>query len=125
MTTMVNILLVMGGSALGGGARYVLSSLIQQFNRSQFPTGTFIVNMLGCFLIGLLYAVHVRNPESNPGLKLLLASGFCGGFTTFSAFAAENLALFREGNFSVSLVYAVSSIILGITAAWAGSVIIK
>ena len=125
MTAIQNILMVMGGSALGGGARYLLSMLIQQFNRSPFPAGTFIVNLLGCFLIGMLYAAHIRNPETGPGLKLLLATGFCGGFTTFSAFAVENLSLFREGNFGVSLAYAGSSLILGIAAAWAGSVIMK
>ena len=125
MIELKNILMVVGGSAVGGGCRYLLSIFVQQFNRTQFPTGTFVVNTLGCFLIGIIYALSERHPVSTQNLKILLATGFCGGFTTFSAFAIENLELFKNGNTLLATLYIVLSVLLGISAAWAASTILK
>lgn len=125
MIELKNILLVVGGSAIGGGCRYLLSMLMQQFNRTAFPAGTFLINTLGCFLIGIIYSLSDRHPETSQNMKILLASGFCGGFTTFSAFAIENLELFKNGNTFLATLYIVLSVLLGVSAAWAASAILK
>ena len=125
MIDLKNILFVIGGSAVGGGCRYLLSVFIQQFNKSKFPLGTFSVNVLGCFLIGIIYVFADRHPLSSQNMKILLATGFCGGFTTFSAFALENLELFKNGNAMYASIYTLSSVIIGISAAWAAAIIFK
>lgn len=125
MIDLKNILFVIGGSAVGGGCRYLLSVFIQQFNKSKFPLGTFSVNVLGCFLIGIIYVFADRHPLSSQNMKILLATGFCGGFTTFSAFALENLELFKNGNALYASIYTLSSVIIGISAAWAAAIIFK
>ena len=125
MIDLKNILFVIGGSAVGGGCRYLLSVFIQQFNKSKFPFGTFSVNVLGCFLIGIIYVFADRHPLSSQNMKILLATGFCGGFTTFSAFALENLELFKNGNAMYASIYTLSSVIIGISAAWAAAIIFK
>jgi len=125
MIELKNILLVVGGSAIGGGFRYFLSVFLQQFIRTQFPAGTFVVNILGCFLIGVIYAFSERQPESSQPIKILLATGFCGGFTTFSAFAIENLNLLKNGNTLLAMNYIIGSVLIGVLAAWAGTVMVK
>ncbi|HOP14600.1 MAG TPA: fluoride efflux transporter CrcB, partial [Lentimicrobium sp.] len=97
---MLKILLFIGsGSFLGGIARYLLSKSIQQTVITSFPLGTFWVNITGCFLIGLIYGLSDRGTPISNELRLFLAVGFCGGFTTFSTFSHENLALLRDGSF--------------------------
>ena len=83
MIDLKNILLVLVGSAAGGSSRYITSLLIQSKNSSLFPMGTFVINLLGCFIIGIIYAIAARNASTGSDIKLLVATGFCGGFTTF------------------------------------------
>lgn len=93
--TLVSAVAVFVGSGLGGTCRWLLSQRIQSFVHSTaFPFGTLAVNMLGCFLIGMLYGVINRGGILNPQLRLMLTVGFCGGFTTFSTFINENYLLF-------------------------------
>ena len=120
-----NILFVIGGSAAGGGCRYLLSIFIQQFNKSKFPLATFSVNVIGCFLIGIIYVFAERHPLTSQNMKILLATGFCGGFTTFSAFAIENIELYKNGNNLYASIYILSSIIIGIAATWVATIIFK
>ena len=87
--------------------------------------GTFLVNIIGCFVIGLVYAIAARNATTGSDIKLLLATGFCGGFTTFSAFAFENLELFKSGMHLTALTYIILSITLGILAVVLGASLIK
>jgi CrcB protein len=125
MIDLKNILLVLAGSAAGGSARYVTSLIIQSKNTTQFPAGTFIINLTGCFIIGMVYAFAVRNATSASDIKLLLATGFCGGFTTFSAFAFENLELFKSGMHLTAFMYIILSVVLGILAVVLGAYLIK
>ncbi len=123
---MIKTLLFIGsGSFIGGVARYLTSRAIQNSVISSFPWGTFVVNITGCFLIGLLYGISERT--SNPGMewRLFLTVGFCGGFTTFSTFSLENMALMKDGNFIVMAFYAAGSVFLGLLATYFGNMIIK
>lgn len=125
MIDLKNILLVLAGSAAGGSARYVTSLIIQSKNTNHFPAGTFIINLTGCFIIGIVYAIASRNASTGSDIKLLLATGFCGGFTTFSAFAFENLELFKSGQYLTALLYIILSVVLGILAVILGAYLIK
>ena len=125
MIDLKNIVLVLVGSAAGGSLRYITSLMIQSKNSTQFPLGTFLINIIGCFVIGLVYAIAARNATTGSDIKLLLATGFCGGFTTFSAFAFENLELFKSGMYMTALMYIVLSVTLGILAVVLGASLIK
>jgi len=119
------LLLVGAGGFLGSIARFLASRFFQNHIPSAFPFGTFFVNIAGCFLIGLIYGLSERGSLFTTGWKLFLATGFCGGFTTFSTFANENLALLRDGDFFHFFIYTVLSVILGITATFLGVLITK
>jgi CrcB protein len=114
---------------LGGGAgsilRYLTSKLVTwKIGAVNFPLATFIVNITGCFLIGLLIGLSLRNQVLSTSMKLLLITGFCGGFTTFSTFSAENLQMYEAGNYGTLALYTLSSIVLGLLAVWGGAIII-
>jgi CrcB protein len=119
------LLLVGAGGFLGSVSRFLASRLIQSNLPSAFPFGTFFVNITGCLLIGLIYGFSDRSSLLTPGWKMFLAAGFCGGFTTFSTFANENLALLRDGNFFHFAIYTGLSVFLGITATFFGVLITK
>ncbi|MCA1757906.1 MAG: fluoride efflux transporter CrcB [Bacteroidales bacterium] len=123
---MFRILMIIGtGSFLGGVSRFVVSRMVQSSADSAFPFGTLMVNILGCLIIGIVYGVADRGTIITPEMRLFLAVGFCGGFTTFSAFAAENIALLRDGNVLYFALYAGISVFLGVLATWSGNVLIK
>ncbi len=123
---MIKTLLLIGsGGFLGSISRFLVSRIMQNHFPSSFPYGTFLVNIAGCFLIGLVYSISDRGVFINPGWKMFLAVGFCGGFTTFSTFANENLAMLRDGDFYHFAIYTGLSIFLGIAATLAGVLIPK
>ena len=97
---MLKTLLFIGmGSFTGGVLRYLISRYVQNFLTPSFPLGTLLVNILGCFAIGLFYGLFERGNLMNPNLKMFLTVGFCGGFTTFSTFMNENFQLIKDDNF--------------------------
>jgi len=111
---MKNILLIFLGGGFGSILRYLMSNYTQKlWNISSFPMGTFIVNILGCFIIGCLTSYFVKNDNY---LKYLLITGFCGGFTTFSTFSVENYSLWQNQQYGTLLLYVISSIVLGFAA---------
>ncbi len=114
---MKNFILVGLGGAAGSMLRYAVSLLLIS---RVFPLATLLVNIAGCFLIGLILALGIKNESFAGNWKLFLATGICGGFTTFSAFSAENLQLLQTGKMGLSLVYITASIVAGIVAAWLG-----
>jgi len=115
-----NILIVGIGGSLGSVARYLCQKYIHEWNPHPFPIGTFLVNVLGCFLIGIIYSLAEKGNLLGPEGRLLLATGFCGGFTTFSAFALENVNLLKTGNIFYFGLYTAGSVFLGIAATWLG-----
>jgi CrcB protein len=112
-----NFLLVGLGGALGSMLRYAVYLSISVKN---FPWGTFAVNLTGSFIIGIVLALSLKDESFLNNWKVFLATGICGGFTTFSSFSAENVALFQNGKFGIALLYITLSIVLGIAAAWLG-----
>lgn len=111
-----NLLLVGIGSFIGGGLRYLVSQFIKIPTLGSFPIGTFIVNAVGCFLIGLLSSLPTNSTGFSPATRLLLTTGLCGGFTTFSTFMNETISLHNSGNTFLSIVYLILSIIVGAIA---------
>ena len=123
---MLKLLLYIGtGGFLGSVSRFLVSRYVQQVFLSAFPYGTLIVNVLGCLLIGVLYGVFDRNSLVAPEWRMFLVAGFCGGFTTFSAFSIENVGLLRDGDYLYFFLYTSLSIILGLGATFSGIVITK
>jgi CrcB protein len=118
------ILLVAVGGAVGSVARYLMASGIQTATSGDFPLGTVLVNVLGCFLIGILYVLLVARPDPRQDLRALLMVGVLGGFTTFSSFSLETVTMAMNGNFGgatlnvvISVVACLVGTILGVTLA--------
>lgn len=118
-----NILIVGAGSFIGGALRYVFSLLLKY--TGGFPWATFIVNLLGCLIIGLLWGLFTRFTNVSQQLILFLSVGFCGGFTTFSTFSKESFQLIQSGNWLYFSLYVAGSIVLGILLVASGYQIAK
>jgi CrcB protein len=114
------LLLVGSGGFLGSIARYITSKSIDEKVNSIFPYGTLAVNIIGSFIIGMLYALLLRKAGITENHRLLLGTGFCGGFTTYSAFAFENVNLLQQKLLSVSLLYVFLTLVMGFLAVLAG-----
>lgn len=104
--------------------RYAVSKFVQDSTNGAFPYHTFAVNIVGCLLIGLFYGLAARGHLGNNATTLLLTTGLCGGFTTFSTFCNENIALLRGDNAFVALLYIASSMFCGLLAVALGYLII-
>ncbi|HVS98703.1 MAG TPA: fluoride efflux transporter CrcB [Puia sp.] len=113
------------GGALGTVARYGAQTYIYKLYPFIFPMGTFIVNVVGCLLIGLFYALAEKGNLLTPEWRMFLTTGFCGGFTTFSTFAYENSNLIRTSDFLYMGLYVLGSVVLGVAAVFLGVFIIK
>ena len=114
-------LLIIGlGGFLGSVARYVTTKFVDEKLSTIFPYGTLTVNIVGSFLLGIIYMVALRKAGLTENGRLFLGVGFCGGFTTFSAFALENFSLMQEKFAGASLLYISVSIVGGILALVAG-----
>jgi CrcB protein len=117
----INLLLVGLGGALGSILRYLTSRLVSG-KIAFFPAflGTFAVNIIGCFIIGMVYGLSERYDWLSPSWRLFLATGLCGGYTTFSAFAYENANLWQQGNYATSFAYIFLSVFICLAATFGG-----
>ena len=121
----MRILLLIGtGSFIGGVLRYALSQFIQTKFLSAFPFGTLGVNIIGCFAIGIVFALSEKTNMSSE-MRLFLATGICGGFTTFSAFSNETFSLMRDGQLLYASAYITSSVLFGVFATFIGYSLLK
>ena len=121
---MKQVLLVFVGGGVGSALRYVVGKFLKTVS-SGFPWGTFSVNIVGSLLIGLFMGIALKNSSLSENQTLLLITGFCGGFTTFSAFAYENQVFLKEGDIMSFLIYTLGSIAVGIVAIFLGLFISK
>lgn len=123
---MSRILLLVGlGGSIGSIGRYLVASYFTKIIPAAFPYGTFIVNITGCLAIGIVYGLSERFSWLTPEWRIFLATGICGGYTTFSSFAYENVKLVQEGNYLAFAMYSITSFVLGLLAAFLGLIIIK
>lgn len=112
--------IALGGSA-GSVLRFLSQKYVGQWLGEHFPFGTLLVNITGCLLIGIFYDISARHNTFTPELRLLLMTGFCGGFTTFSAFSLESLTLLQQDRLGAVIAYTLLSVASGLLAVWAGS----
>ncbi len=122
---MKQIILVGIGGGVGSILRYLVQLVTNKYYGNSFPLGTFTVNMIGCLLIGLVLGYFTKNQNIPADWSLLLITGFCGGFTTFSTFSAENLTLIQSGNYFTAIAYILGSLLLGVLAVFAGFWLVK
>lgn len=119
------ILLVGLGGGVGSILRYLTSVVATKYFQSNFPLGTFAVNVLGCLIIGILIGLFDKQQLSSSDIRLLFITGFCGSFTTFSAFAAENINLFHSGHSLTALLYIGASVFVSLFFVWLGMVVVR
>ena len=121
---MKQLLFVFIGGGFGSMARYILTKYLNS-PESGIPYGTFLVNVLGSLFIGVILGLALKNEALSQNQTLLLATGFCGGFTTFSAFAYENHLFLKSGDFMQLALYTLASIIVGFAAVFLGLYLVK
>jgi len=124
MTNRIFLLIGVGGF-IGSVARYYSQQVVSKYFPSPMPYGTLSVNVLGCLIIGVVYGLFERGNILSPEWRIFLATGICGGFTTFSTFSYENLQLLRDGEFVYASAYILLSVVLGLLATYGGFLITK
>lgn len=112
-----NLLIVAAGGALGSIARFLIYVI---YPKNNFPVNTLIINIAGSFVIGLLYAISLKQNNISEPTLLFWATGICGGFTTFSTFSLENIQLLQSGKVIPAVLYTIISITGGLLACWLG-----
>lgn len=120
-----NSLIIGSGGFIGSVARYLVSQLNLTVSFHSIPVGTLLVNITGCLVIGFLTGIAEKSLILTPEWRLFLMVGLCGGFTTFSAFANENLMLIHNGQMMAVLLYTGLSIFLGFVAVYLGYILTK
>jgi CrcB protein len=113
------------GSAVGGVTRYLLGTWVQKLAGGQFPLHTLLINLTGSFLLGFLYRYGADTSAYPAAWRGLLMIGFCGGYTTFSAFSLETVALIESGSTGKGLLYIAASVLLSVGAAALGMMVGK
>jgi fluoride exporter len=122
---MLNALLVMLGGGIGALARYWLQGLVHRSTGPGFPYGTVVVNVAGCFVIGLLMVGMEERFLVNPSLRIFLTIGILGGFTTFSSFSYETIALMRDGEILFASLNVIISVVVCLGATYIGTIAAK
>ena len=121
---MKHILLVFLGGGFGSVLRFIIGKYLNNAENG-IPYGTFLANILGSLLIGIILGLAAKNNSLSQSQTLLLATGFCGGFTTFSTFAYENHIFLKSGDFTSFAIYTISSFVIGFLAVFLGIFLVK
>ncbi len=121
---MKQLLFVFIGGGIGSVLRYAISKWLNTSEQT-LPYGTFIVNIFGSLLIGIILGMAAKNETLSANQSLLLATGFCGGFTTFSSFAFENHVFLKSGDFTSFAIYSIGSFVIGFLAVFGGIYLVK
>jgi CrcB protein len=121
---MKNLLLVFVGGGFGSVLRYLIGKYLNS-TETGIPYGTFAANIIGSLLIGIILGMALKNNALTQSHTLLLATGFCGGFTTFSTFAYENHVFLKSGDFTSFAIYTIASFVVGFLAVFAGMYLVK
>ena len=121
---MKNLLFVFIGGGFGSVLRFLIGKWLNN-SEGNFPLGTFVANVLGSLLIGVILGYVAKNDAISQNHTLLLATGFCGGFTTFSTFAYENQVFLKSGDFTSFAFYTIASFVVGFLAVFAGIYLVK
>lgn len=108
------------GAAAGGVSRFYLTVAMQQRFGDGFPWGTLLINITGSLLLGFIIRYATATPSMSLELRLMLTTGFCGGYTTFSAYSHETALMLESGNYSRAAIYSLGSVTLGLLATFAG-----
>jgi CrcB protein len=116
-------LVVLAGAGLGGLARYAAGSWIMAKSGGRFPLGTFVINVTGSFLIGVLMTLLTERLSPHPNWRLFLVAGVLGGYTTFSSFEYETYAAVRDGARWMAMLYVIGSVALGYIGVWLGALL--
>ncbi len=119
-------LLIIGiGGAFGSICRYLAQVYIGKYTTLTFPVGTLVVNLTGCFLIGILFGLSSKYAWMTMEWRLFLITGICGGYTTFSSYSLDSINLLRHGNYTYFFVYVLGSVIVGLLATVAGASLVR
>tara|TARA_R100000789_G_scaffold19815_1_gene22746 strand:+ start:1053 stop:1427 length:375 start_codon:yes stop_codon:yes gene_type:complete len=119
-----NLIFIFIGGGLGSSLRYIISKYLNNTNYL-IPYGTLTVNILGSLILGLVLGWAIKHENLNNGMVVFLSVGLCGGFTTFSSFAFENLSLLKSGDYVQFLIYTFGSVLLGLLAVFSGTLLAK
>lgn len=119
---MLKYLLIGIGGGLGSILRFWLGSYIGSRMGTRFPYGTFVINITGSFLIGLVFALLTVRTQWSPNWRYLIPIGFIGGYTTFSSFEFETLRSIQDGQIALGLLYVATSVVVGFVAVWGGMI---
>jgi fluoride exporter len=119
------LLYVAMGSAIGGVARYLLGGLVQRMFDTTFPIGTMLINISGSLLLGAIVRYAIETPTLSPDLRAFLTIGLCGGYTTFSTFSYETVALLEDGEWTRAGFYVVASVTLALIGTLLGFVLAR
>lgn len=113
------------GGAIGSIFRYLVQLAISSMVTLVFPLGTFLANVSGCFIIGLLYAVFEKYAGLGFEWRLFLITGLCGGYTTFSSFSFESVTLFKQGDYFYFFSYVILSVVFSLLATLLGMILLR
>lgn len=123
---MIKAMILAGcGGFVGTCGRYLVGKWVSGMFHGSFPMGTFLVNIIGCFIIGLFFGLLEKAHVMTASENVLLITGFCGGFTTFSSFADDLWVLGNKGDLTTSIIYLCASVIFGVLLVWGGRALIR
>jgi CrcB protein len=120
-----NLLIVVFGSGIGGGARYLLNNFVGKIMGTSFPWGILLINVIGSTAIGVIAGIFAYLDQPHSGLRLFLTAGICGGFTTFSAFSLDFATLYERGDMGLAFVYVLASVVVSIGGLFLGLAMVR